>query len=376
MRKEFAERLIIMNNQDTSKIKICYLADAGSIHTQRWCRHFSMLGFEIHLITFRNFEIEGTTVHFIDAGTIGVSGGNWKVLKKVPAIRKILKKIKPDILHAHYATSYGLAGALAGFHPYVITALGTDVLISPFESKLYRMAVKFALRKADWITAMADHMRDTIISLGIKPEKISTVVFGIDPEIFNTLHRNIDKGKYIITSTRNFEKVYNISDLIDAFAIVKKEIPVAFLNLIGSGSLENEVKAKVDECKLEDSVKFFGRISQTEIAETLRKTNVFVSVSSSDGNNISLNEAMACGCFSVVTDIPANQQWISEGINGYFVPVNNSVQLAAKLIYTFENYELHLQKCSDYNAEIIKEKGIWNENMKIVEKKYVSLSGK
>lgn len=362
-----------MNNQVTSKIKICYLADAGSIHTQRWCRHFSMHGFDVHVISFRNFNIENTTVHFIDAGTIGVSGGNWKVLKKIPAIKSVLKKIKPDILHAHYATSYGLAGALTGFHPYVITALGTDVLISPFESKIYKIAVKYALRKADWITAMADHMRDKIISLGIKPEKISTVVFGIDPEIFNALHRNIDKDKFVITSTRNFEKVYNVNDLIEAFAVVRKKVPNVFLNLIGSGSLEAQIKSKVHDLNLNDCVKFFGRIPQLEISEVLQKTNVFVSVSSSDGNNISLNEAMACGCFSVVTDIPANKQWLSEGINGYFVPVDNPDNLAAKLIDACNNYEMLLQKCLEFNAKIINEKGIWSNNMKIVEDKYLSL---
>lgn len=362
-----------MNNQATSKIKICYLADAGSIHTQRWCKHFSKQGFEVHVITFRNFTIENTTVHFIDAGTIGVSGGNWKVLKKVPAIRRIIKKIKPDILHAHYATSYGLAGALAGFHPYIITALGTDVLISPFQSKIYKIAVKYALRKADWITAMADHMRDKIISLGINPQKISTVVFGIDPEIFNTSNRIIGKEKFVITSTRNFEKVYNVNDLIEAFAIVQKKLPIAFLNLIGSGSLEAQIKAKVDELNLIDSVKFFGRIPQLEISEILQKSHVFVSVSSSDGNNISLNEAMACGCFSVVTDIPANRQWLNEGLNGYFVDVNNPEILAAKLIDACNNFEINIQKCSAYNAKVISEKGIWSTNMKMVEDKYIKL---
>jgi L-malate glycosyltransferase len=73
--KEFVERLIIMINQDSSKIKICYLADAGSIPTQRWCKHFIQRCFEVHLISCRNIPIEGVSTHFINAGSIDVSGG-------------------------------------------------------------------------------------------------------------------------------------------------------------------------------------------------------------------------------------------------------------------------------------------------------------
>jgi L-malate glycosyltransferase len=96
-------------------------------------------------------------------------------------------------------------------------------------------------------------------------------------------------------------------------------------------------------------------------------------VFSSDGNNISLNEAMACGCFSIVTEIPANKQWVKESVNGFFVPVNNPEILARKIINAYEMYD-QLSTSSDlFNTQIIAEKGIWNVNMAEVEKKYLSL---
>jgi glycosyltransferase involved in cell wall biosynthesis len=374
--KEFAKQSNIMSDQASSKIKICYLADAGSIHTQRWCKHFSQRGFEVHLISFRNSVIEGATVHFIDCGKIDVSGGNWKVVLKVPTIRRILKKIKPDILHSHYATSYGLAGALCGFHPYVISAQGTDVLISPFQNAIYRFVVKYALRKADWITAMADHMRDTMIKLGINKEKINTIIFGIDPLVFNDNSRTLDTEKFVVTSTRNLEKVYNIPDIIDAISISRNSIPGLMLNIIGSGTMADEIKKKITGLQLQDMIKIHGKVSQTEMVNILRHSHVFVSVSSSDGNNISLNEAMACGCFSVVTDIPANLQWVSDGVNGFLVPVNEPQILANKIIEAFQNYNKLTAGCDQYNKKILKEKGNWNENMAVVEKKYLSLLNK
>src|ERR1041385_3957155 len=115
-------------------MRICYFADAISIHTKRWCSHFASLGHEVHLVSFRKADIPNVTFHLLDAGNIDVRGGNWKVLLQYKKLRKILKEIKPDVLHAHYATSYGTVGALAGFHPYIITTLGSDVLISPKQS--------------------------------------------------------------------------------------------------------------------------------------------------------------------------------------------------------------------------------------------------
>ena len=83
--------------------------------------------------------IENVTTHFVDGGNINVVGGNWKVLLKFKEIKRLLSQIKPDIFHSHYATSYGITGALCGFHPYIITTLGSDVLISPQKSFIYKL---------------------------------------------------------------------------------------------------------------------------------------------------------------------------------------------------------------------------------------------
>lgn len=61
---------------------------------------------------------------------------------------------------------------------------------------------------------------------------------------------------------------------------------------------------------------FRGHIVQHQMRVLLGDADVFVSTSLSDGNNVSLNEAMACGAFPVVTDIPANRAWIAHGRMG------------------------------------------------------------
>lgn len=354
-------------------MRICYLADGQSIHTKRWCDHFSQLGYDIHLITFRDTKIENTTVHFVNTGDVSVKGGNWRVLLKIAAVKKILREIKPDILHAQYVTSYGLAGALSGFHPYITTTLGSDVLISPQKSFLYRLLVKYAVKRADWVTAMADHMKEVIINLGVDSRKVTTVMFGIDPIIFNHNNRKISNDKFMITSTRNFEPVYNIELLLDALNLVKENIPTLFVNLIGDGSLRNQLEKKASVLGLMERVKFHGKISQNEIATILNQTHLFVTTSLSDGNSVSLNEAMACGAFSLASDILANRQWINESVNGFLIPTDKPEILADKILYVYKNYNALEKNAIPFNDKIIFQKALWSANMVIVENKYKEL---
>ena len=357
-------------------MRICYFGDGESIHVQRWCKHFASLGHEVHLISFKNVSIQGIHSHFINSGNISTTGGNWKVLLKYRSVKNILKQIKPDIFHSHYATSYGITGALCGFHPYIITTLGTDVLISPQKSKIYKLLLKYAFSKADWITAMADHMKAAIENLGVDPDKVSTVPFGIDPMIFNDDHRKLSTEKFVITSTRNLEPVYNIPHLINAVAKAKEKIPNIQLNLIGTGSLEKEIKKLIAELNLTTNTVFYGKVSQNKIAEILNQSHLFISTSLSDGNNISLNEAMACGTFCIATSIPANTQWIQDGENGFLVKTEDVAGLANKIIFSHDNYASLQQKSAWMNKQIIAERANWHGNMKKVETKYSLLISK
>jgi UDP-N-acetylglucosamine:LPS N-acetylglucosamine transferase len=158
-------------------MRICFFADSESIHTERWCRHFQSLGHEIHLISYKAKSIEGIKTYSVKTDKIDVSGGNWKVLLKFRQIKKLLKQIQPDIFHAFYATSYGITGALCGFHPYIITALGSDILISPKNSFVYRKLLGIALKRADKITVMAEHMIQPARDLGASEDQLMVVPF-------------------------------------------------------------------------------------------------------------------------------------------------------------------------------------------------------
>lgn len=351
-------------------MRICLLADGESIHTIRWCRHFHELGHEIHLISFKDVKIDSIKVHYINSGKIKVKGGNWRVIFKYKEVRAVLSEIKPDVLHALYATSYGTIGALTGFHPYIITPLGSDILISPNESRIYRSLLKYAFKKADLVTSMAPHMKDVLMELGVPSKKIIDIVLGINTEVFNRKNRKLSKNDFVITSTRNHESVYNIPQFLKAVGLVKDKIPNLKVIMLGDGSLKQALIDLTKELQIDGITSFVGKVSQNKVVEVLNTSHVFVTVSLSDGNSLSLIEAMACGAYPIATMIPANQEWIKDGVNGDFVKIGDVDGLAKFILNIYHNFDSVIENAINESDKIIAEKGTWQINMQKMENTY------
>jgi L-malate glycosyltransferase len=355
-------------------MRICYLANAASIHTQRWASHFARGGHEVTVASLTNATIDGVDVHWI--GPDPNVRGRIAYLLAVPRLRRLLREIKPDVLHAHYAGGYGLTAALSGFHPLALTAWGSDVLILPRVSRLMRWLVQMALRRAQLVTSMADHMTAAIRGLGVPAERVLTLPFGVDTSLFHPRRAQfshaLDGHPLTIVSTRHLEPVYNVGLLIEAMPAIASAIPGVKLVLIGEGSERDRLQARVRELDLMRRVVFLGRKRPIEIAGYLSDADLFVSTSLSDGNNISLNEAMACGAFPIATDIPANREWIRHGVNGFLTDLHDPRTLAGLAIHALEHPEIRTQ-AAETNWEIIQRRGSWTTAMETMERHYRNL---
>lgn len=350
-------------------MKILIFADARSIHTRRWAEALRDKGHSIYIATFREQAIEGVNVYVVGKNVLGKLG----YLSSLGELKLLYKNIKPDIVHAHYATSYGVIAAFANLHPLIITAWGSDVLISPKKSFLSRMLLRYAFKHADSVTCVADHMIEPIIELGCKREKVRSITMGIDIDDYP-----IEKDKkpvpppYRIISTRSFEKIYDVSTLLEAGYILYKQGVDIRIILVGTGSLENALERKAVDLGIKQIVSFEGKVSFSKLKEMLGSSHFFVSTSISDGNNISLNEAMVLGCYPIATDIAANRQWIQHGLNGLLYKCSDAVELAEMIkngISSIEGYTDIAQS----NRKMVIEKASWKNCVVQMNKLYESI---
>lgn len=358
-------------------MKICFIADVSSVHTQRWIKYFVDKGYEVHVISPGKGKIEGATFH------------NLITIPKLIFItgpiqtRLLINKIKPDIVHAHYLTNSGFFAACSGFHPLIVTAWGNDVLVELKKSKILNKIVKFVLRRADLITCDGTNTKDAMVDLGADSEKIKIIYFGIDTKKNSPDKKDEELKKRLnigdsptVISLRNLSPLYDIESLIRAIPLVLSEIKNVKFIIVGTGEQESYLKELAKSLGVMKSIIFTGKLPASEIPKYLASSDVYVSTSLSDsGLAASTGEAMACGLPVVVTDTGCNRDWIVDGKNGFIIPIKNPNVLSEKIIYLFKNKD-KMKKFGEINRSIICERQDYYREMEKMNKIYEELTKK
>jgi glycosyltransferase involved in cell wall biosynthesis len=294
----------------------------------------------------------------------------------------MLNRIKPDVLHAHYVSNYGLFGALCNFRPFVVTAWGSDVLtVSAYVMSIAKAFIaRYVLRKANLVTCDAQHMKEAMMKLGISPEKINIICFGVDTRKFSPGKKNETVGVKLdlydspaVISLRNLDPLYDVESLVRSAPIVLKEIPESKFVIAGKGQEERKLKDLAESLGISNSVKFVGFIPNDELPEYLNTMDVYVSTSLSDaGIAASTAEAMACGLPVIVTDVADNRDWVEDGDNGFVIPVKSPKLLAEKIIYLLKNEDIR-KKFGKSGRKIIEERNNYYKEMEKMENIYEKL---
>jgi glycosyltransferase involved in cell wall biosynthesis len=217
----------------------------------------------------------------------------------------------------------------------------------------------YVCQKARRLICVSEGMRKDVESLGMDMTKTTVMPMGVDESFFKVgmrRNRSLDKRDCVILSNRNLQPIYNVSQLIGAIPRVLEEDPNVKFWIAGEGREKEDLQNKVDELGLSSSVQFLGRVPHEKMPELLGNTDIYVSTSTTDGASVSLLEAMASGAFPVVTDIPANREWITDGENGFLVPTGREAFLARKIVEAIGHPELRA-KALERNRIIVEEKG-------------------
>mgnify|MGYP000890454884 FL=1 len=278
-------------------------------------------------------------------------------LKTVAKIKKLIQEYAPSIIHIHQVNSYAYYSLLAArksLVPKILTAWGSDILLSPKNSFLLKKMVQFNLRHADFLTSDSEFMAEEIRSL-LPRRKLDILIanFGIEIIEKDLLKENI------IYSNRLHKKLYQIESVINAFKLfLENSIDKSWkLVIAATGEETNNLKSMVEHLNLKGNVEFVGWVDQEKNVEYYSKARLFVSIPESDATSISLLEAMAYGCIPVLSDLPANREWIDDGKNGIIVnsPSENIFERALKL---------NMSEVASINKRIIIEKGTKVANKK------------
>lgn len=322
-------------------LRILLLADTYSEHTEKWALGLAAHGLEVGIFSFNKASYPwykgkaGIRLLYEPAEQLGASSDTGKLsyLKHVGLLKKAIRQFRPDVLHAHYATSYGLIGALSRFHPLVISAWGTDVMKFPQKNILNRAMLKYNLRKADAICATSFTIKDYLKPVTDKP--VQVIPFGVDTDIFRkkAVESVMEAGAFVYGSIKPLESLYNTDVLIRAFAELKIRQPQKNIRLliIGEGSQAQALRKLTEELGVTSGVVFTGRVPFSQIADYYNMLDVLVNISDYESFGVSVIEAMACEKPVIVTNTGGLKEIVENANFGSLVEVGNVGQTSLEM---------------------------------------------
>ena len=295
------------------------------------------------------------------------------VLNKV---KKSIREFKPDIVHAHYASSYGMLGALSKFHPFIISVWGADVFDFPKQSPLHKRIFKYNLKKADYIFSTSYVMKEETEKYTAK--EIGVTPFGVDTEIFKPqkVRSLFADGTIVVGLVKSLETKYGIDVLIRSFALAKKLRPALPLKLllVGKGSLETKLKYLVSELKIEKDVVFTGKIPHQDVPQYHNMIDIYVSVSVDDSESFGVSAVEACACAKAVIVSRAGglKEVVIENETGLIVEKGNEKETADAIIKFAEDEKLR-KKFGEKARERVLKHYNWKENLDMMVENYHSI---
>ena len=364
------------------QLSLAFIANPGHVLVQRWITFFARRG---HAVTVLEGFGNGATakldariqvIRYDARGQIRLPFASALHARRV--VGGILRRLQPDVVHAHTARPYGWQAGLAGHHPYVVSTWGSDVLL-PLPGLRARFWQHRTLSRADLVTAVSPYMREAAIRGGARPERIVEVQFGVDTRRYvpaeispaSLAHLGLEDRPFVF-SPRALKPIYNHETILEAFSILDRSHQLVMTGRNADGAYLAELTGEMRRRGFEDRVRIIGDASDDDMLALYQAAAVVVSAPHSDAFPISLLEAMACGTPVVVGDLPGIRGVLEDAIPTAIVPTRDAGALAAALRQTLElppDERARLGttlrdlavRTADYEANMLRMEGLYRE---------------
>ncbi|MDP2984543.1 MAG: glycosyltransferase [Candidatus Latescibacter sp.] len=380
-------------------MKVCTLThtyprfphDINAPFVEQLMEHISRLGNEVSVLTAYDPEwnrepqdhtVDLRTYRYIWPESLHILGysrtieGNVRFRKRVMllspflfffawrAFLKLVRKKKPDVLHAHWILPNGFIAGLAARAtgiPLLIQLHGSDVFTAE-KNPLFRRMARFAAESAAYITTPSPDLAARLGAIGVDTTKIGLVPNTVESNFSSDVtpaeaarlkeKLGIPDGCPVILAMGRMVHVKGFAYLIEAFARITEDYPRARLVLAGGGVLFEEIKAQIRQLNLENRVSLPGAVLRGEVPVYFKIADLFVVPSirhesgAVDGLPVVIPEAMAAGLPIIASQVGGIPVLVRNGCNGILVPERDPVALAEAMRTLLGSAQL----CSGYGA--------------------------
>jgi glycosyltransferase involved in cell wall biosynthesis len=285
-------------------------------------------------------------------------------------LKRVIRQVKPDLIHAGPLQSVAFLVALTGYQPLVSASWGYDLLLDAKRNPLYTWITRFVLGHSAVMVGDCDTIRKIAIAYGMPSKRICIFPWGVDLHRFTPQeNQQSPKETFTLLSTRSWEPIYGINVIANAFVCAAQQQPKLRLIMLGNGSQAALLRRIFEKGRVQDRVHFLGQVNQADLPRYYQSADVCVGASHSDGTSISLLESMACACPVILPDIPGNREWITPGIQGWLYP-DGDVQALAEAVLYAKDHRDQLPEMGRAARQLAEQRADWNKNFQELLKAY------
>ncbi|MFH1685895.1 MAG: glycosyltransferase [bacterium] len=350
---------------DTGK-RIAILGWLDSVHVQRWARGLAERGFVVKVFSLGGADRDG-----IDAAIFPRSG-TYSYFSQAGGVARALSEFRPDLVHAHYATGFGLWMLRSKIRPRIVSVWGSDVIEFPADP-FRRFLIRRVLNGADHITATSKLLKRVTENLvPDRSERISVIPFGVELPLSHVPMPALPPARLCFIKVHY--KKYGPDILLRAVKLARETVPDIKLTMAGEGEMTPMLQNMTAELGLEDTVSFVGFIDNREIYDFIRQHHMMImpSVMESESFGVAVLEAGACGRAVIASDIGGVPEVLDDGRTGLLVPPGDVGRLAEAIVKLATDADL----CRDMGRQgyrFVSENYDWQKSLDAMADLYLRL---
>jgi glycosyltransferase involved in cell wall biosynthesis len=284
-----------------------------------------------------------------------------RYLAAISVLRRIVRECRAEVIVSLYGGGFALMAYLSRLRPYAVYVVGSDVLLI---GRFNRWLSRRTLTAAKAVFANGRYLAEQTRALAPRANVVP-LLFGVDVEKFSP--DSPPASPVRLVCTRGFHPLYNNDYLIHGLALLPEGLPEFRVTFVSPGPSLPAVRELADKTlspAMRRRVEFLGGVPDADLPGILRSSHVYLSLSRSDGTATSTLEALACGLYPVLSDIPQNREWIDPASpNGSLVPLDQPQKLADALAAAITGEEQR-SRAAVHNRQLILDRADSSQTMK------------
>ena len=250
-----------------------------------------------------------------------------------------------DLLHVHYAIPHSVSALLARQMladgprgrrlPFVTTLHGTDITLVGLD-RSYLTITRYSIDQSDGVTAISNYLRDRTMRVFDVKKGIEVIYNSVNCDVYTRVENPgplreeyAPNGERLLVHLSNFRPVKRLSDVIEIFDRVRKQMPARLL-LIGDGPDRSVAEWLAVQKGIHEDVLFLGK--QDQVQEKLGIADILLMPSELESFGLAALEAMACEVVPIATRTGGVPEVIEDGISGYLAEVGDVETMARRAI--------------------------------------------